>query len=109
MSIHEDPKLWGENAIVFNPDNFLPENTKTRHPHAFIPFFAGRNCIGMVYAKFMITSILARILLNYRLETSVRTEQDIQTEYKITLNLKNKNPFRLFRRTDFYNNNEGLQ
>lgn len=106
MSIHENPEIWGPEAKTFNPDNFLPENSKTRHPYSFIPFSAGgRNCIGMVYGKFLIMSILARILIEYRLETRL-TREDIQMEYKITLNLKNKNPFRLFRRTNFYTSEE---
>lgn len=103
MSIHESPAIWGPNVKVFNPDNFLPENTRDRHPFSFIPFSAGRNCIGMVYGKFMMTSIIARILMEYKIRTTVAKVEDIRTEYKITLNLKNKNPFRLTKRTDFYN------
>lgn len=105
MSIHENPKLWGADAKVFNPDNFLRENAKNRHPYAYIPFSLGRNCIGKVYGKFMMSSVIASILMNYKIGTSLANEQNIQTEYKITLNLKNSNPFRLTRRIDFYNNN----
>lgn len=105
MSIHESPKLWGANAKAFNPDNFLPENAANRHPRSFIPFSSGRNCIGMIYAKFSMASFIARILMTYRIETRLKSAAEIQTEYKITLNLKNKNPFRLIKREDFYNNN----
>lgn len=105
MSIHESKKLWGPNAMVFNPDNFLPENVKNRHPYAFIPFSLGRNCIGMVYGRFQMTCLIARMLMEYKIETNISTEKDIQAEYKITLNLKNEKPFRLIKRKDFYNIN----
>lgn len=51
--IHRNPKYWGENACVFNPDNFLPENVRSRNPFAFLPFTRGvRTCIGRLYAYF---------------------------------------------------------
>lgn len=51
------------------------------------------------------TSVIARILMTYRLETHLTDKSQIRAQYKITLNLKNKNPFRLIKRNDFYSNN----
>lgn len=49
--IHRNKKYWGEKACVFNPNNFLPENIKSRNPFAFLPFAKGlRTCIGRQYA-----------------------------------------------------------
>ena len=89
-SLHRRKDIWGENAELFNPDNFLPENVEKRHPYSFLPFSGGaRNCIGYRYAMISLKILLIYLVKNYKFSTHLKYE-DIQFRSDINLKLCTK-------------------
>ncbi|KAJ2950505.1 hypothetical protein O0L34_g8749 [Tuta absoluta] len=75
FKIHRNPKYY-KNPDVFDPDNFLPENTSNRHYYSFIPFSAGpRSCVGRKYALLKLKVLLATILRNYKMVSDIPQEE----------------------------------
>ncbi|XP_017098563.2 probable cytochrome P450 313a2 [Drosophila bipectinata] len=98
FNMHRNKDLWGPEADTFNPDNFLPENVRERHPYAFMPFSKGkRNCIGWRYAMISSKIALTQILRSYKLSTSFRYE-DLVFVDNISMKLTISPPISFHRR-----------
>lgn len=76
--VHRDKTVWGEDAEEFNPDRFLPENSRGRMPQTYKPFGTGeRSCIGRQFALHEAILVLARMLHRYELTPDPSYELEI--------------------------------
>ncbi|XP_065086703.1 cytochrome P450 4c21-like [Ochlerotatus camptorhynchus] len=97
-AMHRRKDMWGPDAEMFDPDNFLPERCRNRNPNAYMPFSAGaRNCIGERYAKISIKVMVVYILRRFKLHTKLKHEE-MRYKLGITLRLSTDHSVQLERR-----------
>ncbi len=94
--IHRDPEIW-PNPEGFDPARFLPENTKGRPRHAYMPFGAGRRvCVGSTFATVEATLVAAMIA--QRLSFDLPRGSEVEAEAAITLRPRHGLPMHVFHR-----------
>uniref|UniRef100_A0A182JLK8 Uncharacterized protein n=1 Tax=Anopheles atroparvus TaxID=41427 RepID=A0A182JLK8_ANOAO len=87
FALHRQKEFWGPNADKFDPDHFLPERVRQRHPYAYLPFSGGpRGCIGNRYAMMSLKVMLSQILKNFRLSTDIPYEK-MEFKFKVSMHL----------------------
>jgi len=68
-ALHRDAAVWGADCDEFRPERFEKEESKGRHPFAYIPFSEGtRNCIGRNLALVEAKVVLGTVLQRWNLE-----------------------------------------
>jgi len=96
-TIQRHPAVW-QRPDCFEPQRFLPENSRGRHKFAFFPFGAGpRVCIGGGFAMMEMKLILASVLRRFELEQI--GEAEIEPGPYLTLKIRDGFRIRVRERT----------
>lgn len=79
--------IWGDDAHEFNPVRFSYENSKDRHPFAFIPFaFGSRICIASKFSNSLLKVAIVKLLQKFKFSTLMKMD-DIRLRSYISLKL----------------------
>ncbi|MET0285214.1 MAG: cytochrome P450 [Polyangiales bacterium] len=71
---HRHPDFWDQ------PERFMPERAKPRHPAAYLPFSVGpRTCIGNSFALFEAVILLAQLIARFEIE--IGDCSDVRPQY----------------------------
>lgn len=94
-AIQHDPDIFPE-PEVFDPNRFLDENEKNRHPMLFMPFGDGpRNCIGARFAKIQSKIAMIKVLSSFKLEICDKTVKTYEMDKKPLFLLQPSHPINL--------------
>jgi cytochrome P450 len=99
FALHRQPTIWGEDVNEFKPERFLPENSATRNPFAYLPFSSGpRICIAYKYSVTSLKIAIVQLLSNFSFKTSMRMD-DIRLKSFISLKLCSDHSVEIERRS----------
>lgn len=91
---HHLPQYWPK-PNRFDPDRFLPEQVKKRHPFAYIAFGASpRTCIGKHLGMFVLTGAMVGSLRQFQLaldpkqRIAIQAGQTLQPKFGMSMFLK---------------------
>jgi len=69
--VHRDPQVWGDDALMFNPERFSEGVTKAAKEQLYFPFgWGARMCIGLNFGMLEAKLIFAQILQHFWFELS---------------------------------------
>ncbi|KAG9510595.1 Cytochrome P450 3A17 [Fragariocoptes setiger] len=72
--LHKRPEYWGNDADVFRPERFEPEEASKHHKAQFFAFGMGpRNCVGEKLAMLEMQMLVARLITEYSIQTCDQT------------------------------------
>lgn len=95
--LHHNPKFW-DNPEAFDPDRFLPENSKDRAAYAYLPFGGGpRLCIGNSFSMMEMQLAVAYLVQHFDFE--LENKSPVELWPMITLRPKTTIPMRWKKRS----------
>jgi len=85
--------LWGEDCLVFDPDRWTDDRTKSIGAYEFLPFHGGpRRCLGFDLAYNEVKMAAFVILQKY----SITLDPSVKVEHLGAITLAAKNGVKIF-------------